>query len=479
MKVKNTEKRSPRTKLCNTALWNDIFENFKRRKNAIDTFHEEAISTFTTAAREVRQLIDPVALNEESTQATKKSLLHLQVQRIRINRHDAEDDVDLHLDSSSEEFSPTSDSSPPSQLSLQLRAPGRDRFQVDNIDILGKFYQMQQYVFDFVISNNLTLESDVHLILSLNSIPLLQNNNRLHKAIVPFFGNKLYTRIREHNLNSWNSTSKFPGDVLLKTIEIAQSVYEKTTDRIGASVSTLNMARTMDDKINKRLAVSASQLLQSLPMDPTNTGISETTLITRYIVPLLQPLFDNDDLNIRLDFTAIELAEKCKRPPNFNGCPDCIITRFPHQTDDGINIGYGEVKKISMASNHYLVNWDLVRLAFFGKNAIDDNHIGGNISIHIVAPSIVFYLIKVQSDGIYTMTELLRVQFPMSVSEVPAYLTNLPCLKNVIHISETHCKQRSNDADTSSWYRESLLATDITFLLDNQKNRKRKNTTGY
>ncbi|KAG1339684.1 hypothetical protein G6F62_005693 [Rhizopus arrhizus] len=224
MKVKNTEKRSPRTKLCNTALWNDIFENFKRRKNAIDTFHEEAISTLTTAARpaarEVRQLVDPVALNEEST---------------------------------------------------QLRAPGRDRFQVDNIDISGKFYQMQQCVFDFVISNNLTLESDVHLILSLNSILLLQNNNRLYKAMVPFFGNKLYTRIREHNLDSWNSTSKFPGDVLLKIIAIAQSVYEKTTDRIGASVSILNMARTMNDKINKRLVVSASQLLQSLPMDPTNT----------------------------------------------------------------------------------------------------------------------------------------------------------------------------------------------------------------
>ncbi|EPB86798.1 hypothetical protein HMPREF1544_06414 [Mucor circinelloides 1006PhL] len=230
----------------------------------------------------------------------------------------------------------------------------------------------------------LTLESDVHLILSLNSILLLQNNNRLHKAMLPFFGNKLYTRIREHNLDSWDSTSKFPGDVLLKIIEIAQSVYEKTTDRIGASISILNLASTMDDKINRRLIVSASQLLQSLPMDPTNTDISETTLITRYIVPLLQPLFDKDDLNIRLDFTATELAEKCKRPPNFNGCPDCIITRFPHQTDDGINIGYGKVKKISMASNHYLVNWDLVRLAFFSKKAIDDNHLGGNISIHIV-----------------------------------------------------------------------------------------------
>ncbi|KAF7721661.1 hypothetical protein EC973_004311 [Apophysomyces ossiformis] len=243
--------------------WVQQYDTVHMKKNAIDTFHEEAISTLTTAARptarEVRQLIDPVALNKESTQDTIDS------------RHAAEDDADLHLDSSSEELSPTSDSSPPSQLSLQLRAPGRDRFQVDNVDISGKFYQLQQYVFDFVISNNLTLESDVHLILSLNSILLLQNNNRLHKAMVPFFGNKLYTRIREHNLDSWNSTSKFPGDVLLKTIEIVQSVYEKTTDRIGASVSILNLASTMDDKINKRLIVSASQLLQSLPMDPTNT----------------------------------------------------------------------------------------------------------------------------------------------------------------------------------------------------------------
>jgi hypothetical protein len=347
-------------------------------------------------------LIDPVALNEESTQDTIDS------------RHDAEDDVDLHLDSSSEELSPTSDSSPPLQLTLQLRAPGRDRFQVDNVDISWKFYQMQQYVFDFVISNNLTLESDVHLILSLNSILLLQNNNRLHKAMVPFFGNKLYTRIREHNLDSWNSTSKFPGDVLLKTIEIAQSVYEKTTDRIGASVSILNMARTMNDKINKRLIVSASQLLQSLPMDPTNTDISETTLITRYIVPLLQPLFDNDDLNIRLDFTATELAEKCKRPPNFNGCPDCIITRFPHQTDEGINIGYGEVKKISMASNHYLVNWDLVRLAFFGKNAIDGNHLGGNISIHIVGRFVSICLKKKNAECVLFPSTFHRFLFDQS-----------------------------------------------------------------
>ncbi|KAI8329825.1 hypothetical protein BC941DRAFT_476005 [Chlamydoabsidia padenii] len=71
----------------------------------------------------VRQLIDPVGPNEELTRGTIGS------------RHGSEDDTGLPLDSTSEEFSPTSDTCPPSQLSTQLRAPGRDRFQVDNVDI--------------------------------------------------------------------------------------------------------------------------------------------------------------------------------------------------------------------------------------------------------------------------------------------------------------------------------------------------------
>lgn len=292
--------------------------------------------------------------------------------------------LNLPLASSSDEPSSTSESSPPTQLSLSLQAPGRDRFFIDHVDISEKFYQMQQYVFHSVKSKNLALESDVHLILSLSSILLLQNNNRLHKAMVPFFGDELYNKIRKHNLDSCNMTSKFPGEILLKTIDIAQSLYDKTTDRCNAGASLLTLASTMDNLIDKRLIVSASQLLQFLPMDATNDDISETTLITRYILPALQPLFDNHERNIRLEFTSTELADKPKRPPSFNGCPDCIIAVFPHQTDDGVNVGYGEVKRLSTAGNHYLVNWDLVRLAVFGKNTIDENKMSGNLSIHVV-----------------------------------------------------------------------------------------------
>lgn len=85
-----------------------------------------------------------------------------------------------------------------------------------------------------------------------------------------------------------------------------------------------------------------------------------------------------------LPFTATDLADNQKRPPTFNGSPDCIITAFPHATDDGINIGFGEIKRSTLASDHFLVNWDLVRLAMFGKGAIDSNGVPANLAIHVV-----------------------------------------------------------------------------------------------
>lgn len=179
-----------------------------------------------------------------------------------------------------------------------------------------------------------------------------------------------YSKIRKHNLGEWNMTLKFPGNVLLESI-IAQNLYDEITDWINACASLLLLANTIDDPIDKRLLVSASQPLQLLPVDTTNIEISEAIFITRYILPALQPLFDNQERNIRFEFSSTELADNHKRAPGFNGCPDCIITIFQHQTDDGANVGFGEVKRQSMAGNHYLVNWDLLRLAVFGKNAID------------------------------------------------------------------------------------------------------------
>ncbi|ORX43208.1 hypothetical protein DM01DRAFT_1399897 [Hesseltinella vesiculosa] len=98
---------------------------------------------------------------------------------------------------------------------------------------------------------------------------------------------------------------------------------------------------------------------------------------------------------------------------------------------------------------------------------------------YFLGPYITFYLTKLHADGLYIMTELARVQCPMSVMEVPAYLTNFSQLKNVIHTFEILCKPDNNNDDISSWRRDSLTSTDVKFILDKKKDRKRKNTTGH
>ncbi|CAO3674037.1 unnamed protein product [Rhizopus stolonifer] len=466
-----------------------------RRKKAINVYHEEAIDTLTTAvtpaAAYVRQLIAPTNNNVSNSPIPPDGDENESTQGDNDVYCDANEDNDTATPilvrpvrsppsmSISDEASFSNELLTSTPLSLTLHVPGPNRFYVDHIDISERFYNMQQYVFNFVEANNLTLESDVHLILSLSSILLLQNNNRLHKDMIPFFGDKIYQKVRENILDSLNMAYKFPGETLLGIIETAQSVYNKTNNRINAAASLLSLADTVDNHIDKKLIVSASQLLQFLPMDPTYSNICETKLITRYILHAMQPLFDDHERDIRLEFTFTEPSDNHNREVSFTGCPDCIISVFPHQTDNAVNVGYGEVKRQSMAGDHYLVNLDLVRLATLGKNTINENELSGSLSIHVVGPYITFYLIQLKADGLYCMTELTHVQCPMSVSEVPAYITNFSNLKNVLHVFQSFCKYEDTNVDLSSWRRDSLLATDVMLILEKKKNRKRKNTSGH
>ncbi|KAG1447803.1 hypothetical protein G6F55_010941 [Rhizopus delemar] len=474
--VKETKKGPPKSKRFNTVIWSEIYSSFMRRKKTINVYYEEAINILTTAATpaaaHVCQLINPTNSNVSNNPIPPDGDEDGSTQSDNDIYCDANKDNDTATPilicpvcsppsmSTSDEASSSNELLTSTPLSLELHAPGPNRFYVDHTDISERFYNMQQYVFNFTKVNNLTLESDVHLILSLSSILLLQNNNRLHKDMIPFFGDKIYQKARKSILDSLNMTYNFPRETLLEIIETAQSVYNKTNNRINAAASLLTLANAVDDPIDKKLIVSASQLLQFLPMDPTYSNIRETKLITRYIIHAIQPLFDDHERDIRLEFTFTEPADNYNREVSFTGCPDCIITVFPHQTDDGVNVGYGEVKSQAMVGDHYLVNLDLMRLATLGKNSINENELTGNMSIHIVGPFITFYLIQLNADGLYCMTELAHVQYPMSVSEVPAYLTNFSNLKNVLHVFQSFCKYEDTNADLSSWRRDSLLATD-------------------
>ncbi|ORX48499.1 hypothetical protein DM01DRAFT_249497, partial [Hesseltinella vesiculosa] len=66
------------------------------------------------------------------------------------------------------------------------------------------------------------------------------------------------------------------------------------------------------------------------------------------------------------------------------------------------------------------------------------------LAIHAVGNSLTFYLLKIQSNGIYTMAELAHLNVPMAVQHIPSYLTLLSQVKGVLHAFYDHCTALPN-----------------------------------
>lgn len=98
----------------------------------------------------------------------------------------------------------------------------------------------------------------------------------------------------------------------------------------------------------------------------------------------IQPLFDDDEGEVQLEFTFTDSPDCNNCEISFTGCPDCIISLYLHRKDYSVNLGYGEVKRGSMANDHYMVNLYLIRLATLGKNTMNVSKLTGNLSIHVV-----------------------------------------------------------------------------------------------
>ena len=90
-------------------------------------------------------------------------------------------------------------------------------------------------------------------------------------------------------------------------------------------------------------------------MNSTYKCILDTGFITRCaLIPLR---FEYYNKIIRLDFIFSETADRStKHVPTFSGNPDFIIMSFIRQTDSDMNIGYGEDKSFTTASNHLLIS---------------------------------------------------------------------------------------------------------------------------
>ncbi|KAI9469860.1 MAG: hypothetical protein EXX96DRAFT_587681 [Benjaminiella poitrasii] len=237
-----------------------------------------------------------------------------------------------------------------------------------------------------------------------------------------------------------------------------------------ANVSDLSL--NYDPVVRQCLGV-IMRLFQSLPLASNILEVRERRLCSRYLQPILQSLFDQRASNgeILFDFTD-ELLEKDTDTASLSGRrPDGAITWVAGNSQR--HLGYIEVKPLSAAGSHHLMNSDLVRLGVFAKNTIDSNKCKNLLVIQAVGMMLTFYMVERTTEELYTMVELDRIRFPSSIDEMSMIFGGMDKIMDIISIFRTCCID--NQSCSTEVHRKTLCSPILRAITTDNISRKRKN----
>ncbi|SAL97765.1 hypothetical protein [Absidia glauca] len=145
---------------------------------------------------------------------------------------------------------------------------------------------------------------------------------------------------------------------------------------------------SLDDQATtyeKKIISSIGAMLMKLPDEYLMNEAKEMQLITRYLDPALESLFDDLDNDIMFKWsntinqeskTATSISISKRRP---DASIDYLQGVYFHKT-----YGFGEVKCHSDAQSNHGISKDLHRLGVFSKNAIDHGKLKGALSFQAI-----------------------------------------------------------------------------------------------
>ncbi|ORX50904.1 hypothetical protein DM01DRAFT_10205 [Hesseltinella vesiculosa] len=190
---------------------------------------------------------------------------------------------------------------------------------------------------------------------------------------------------------------KFPNNLMVGLMELAWDMCKGTVDRVGACYSVLSMVKESSDPIDRKIMLSVYQIFQMLPMEQMMYPINESEFITKYLLPIFQPLFGDDERSTTMRWTATQTVESQMCAASGNR-PDCMISVVQGNRPVA-SLGFGEVKSPLETGNHFGVNKDLLRLGSFCKDAVDEGNLDGSLAIRCAGFLVIFYLVELQAMG--------------------------------------------------------------------------------
>ncbi|CAO3667737.1 unnamed protein product [Rhizopus stolonifer] len=124
-----------------------------------------------------------------------------------------------------------------------------------------------------------------------------------------------------------------------------------------------------------------------------------------------------------------------------NNCAATCGLMFPSPRPLGCkwarSLGYGEAKPTVRENDHYLVCQDFIKVAFFCKNALDEQLMDGALGIHIVGRTIRFCALVLPAVATYVMYLLAEIKVSDSIQGLPGFITELPSVLKILHVFNT------------------------------------------
>ncbi|KAI8878570.1 hypothetical protein K501DRAFT_304696 [Backusella circina FSU 941] len=197
--------------------------------------------------------------------------------------------------------------------------------------------------------------------------------------------------------------------------------------------------------------------------DSQKKAVLEFQVSTRYLQPLLQALFDEDDILFKWTNEACFNDADNDLQDHPDGCIE----------NDDLTIDYLEVKPIDKAKDHNKINTDLYRLGVFSKAATTKYKLKHIFQVMAVGTNLQFHISELKGN-VLTMVELDHFRLPLSMDELPQLIPYLHRLYNVVATTYSCCyKQKKLNGDMPSG--SSLEPRVIKAITVKTSDRTRKN----
>ncbi|KAG0163145.1 hypothetical protein DFQ28_000347 [Apophysomyces sp. BC1034] len=285
-----------------------------------------------------------------------------------------------------------------------------------------------------------TMYQDVHEVLSLNHI-LLLNDNQHGKSLVDFLGLDNLNRYHAHLKKSYMDDDVAVDDTLMQKLVV---IFRKLKNKSRKTIKHTLMKTCMDtelDDLDESMIDILLNCLQKLPDFNNEQAIGEQQLLTNHIDPIVIPLFHLPEHGRVFHWMNRTIEDtKDLRPDG--------IMYIVEQRNIQNAIGYCEVKAHDSEDNVDSIHSDLFRLASFCKNSLDLGHVKAMMAVQVVGDTIIFYLFTIESAGLYTMFELGRLDAPLHCGQLAQFVMELDFLKQMSATYRANCIRRTGESLT-------------------------------